>query len=272
MEETKGRKPPASRAFTSSSGTNGPRARTRPLRRRRTAIPKDRGRKVRALSIPAIRDRGVSGALKLLLEPIFEADCQPGSYGYRPKQLAHQAVDRAVKAVVQGKTHVLDLDPRSYFDNVRRDRLLAKVARRGVWRPQVTPKRQKRTPLLRELKDVFRRSHSQPIGRGIPQLNPMLRGWVNYCAIGNSRRCFSYLRAWVEQQRRRHLMRAQNRPGLGGGRGGVGGGSPRRAGCIVTTAFGPLEPRRKRSPPERSHDPWGEASRKAECGESARSV
>ena len=88
-------------------------------------------------------------------------------------------------------------------------------SRRGVWRPQVTPKLQTRTALLRDLKEVFRRSQSQPVGRVIAQINPMLRGWVNYFAIGNSSRCFSYVRDWVEQKVRRHLMRARNRPGLG---------------------------------------------------------
>src|SRR6059036_2335812 len=100
-----------------------------PLRSRRQEIPKDGG-KVRVLSIPAIRDRVVQGALKLILEPIFEADFQPGSFGYRPKRTAHEAVDRVAKAIVQHKTRVIDIDLRSYFDNVRHDRLLAKVARR----------------------------------------------------------------------------------------------------------------------------------------------
>jgi RNA-directed DNA polymerase len=54
-----------------------------PLRARKKEIPKDGGSKVRVLSIPSIRDRVVQGALKLILEPIFEADFQPGSYGYR---------------------------------------------------------------------------------------------------------------------------------------------------------------------------------------------
>ena len=72
----------------------------------------------------------VQGALKLILEPIFEADFQPGSFGYRPKRTAHQAVDRVAEAIVQNKTRVIDLDLRSYFDNVRHDVLLAKVARR----------------------------------------------------------------------------------------------------------------------------------------------
>jgi RNA-directed DNA polymerase len=100
-----------------------------PLPARRQEIPKDGG-KVRVLSIPAIRDRVVQGALKLILEPIFEADFQPGSFGYRPKRTAHEAVDRVAKAIVQHKTRVIDIDLRSYFDNVRHDRLLAKVARR----------------------------------------------------------------------------------------------------------------------------------------------
>jgi RNA-directed DNA polymerase len=64
-----------------------------PLKSKRQEIPKDGG-KVRILSIPAIRDRVVQGALKLILEPIFEADFQSGSFGYRPKRTAHEAVER----------------------------------------------------------------------------------------------------------------------------------------------------------------------------------
>jgi RNA-directed DNA polymerase len=56
------------------------------MRVRKKEIPKDGGNKVRVLSIPTIRDRVVQGALKLILEPIFEADFQSGSYGYRPKR------------------------------------------------------------------------------------------------------------------------------------------------------------------------------------------
>src|SRR5499427_2587536 len=100
-----------------------------PLPARRQEIPKDGG-KVRVLSIPAIRDRVVQGALKLILEPIFEADFQPGSFGYRPRRTAHEAVDRVAEAIVQQKTRVLDFDLRAYFDNDRHDRLLQKVAQR----------------------------------------------------------------------------------------------------------------------------------------------
>src|SRR5947208_135531 len=101
----------------------------KPLPARRQEIPKDGG-KVRVLSIPAVRDRVVQGALKLILEPVFEADFQPGSFGYRPKRTAHDAIKRVAEAIVQKKTRVLDFDLRAYFDNVRHDRLLEKVAQR----------------------------------------------------------------------------------------------------------------------------------------------
>ena len=101
----------------------------RPMRARKKEIPKDGG-KVRVLSIPSIRDRVVQGALKLILEPIFEADFQPGSYGYRPKRTAHQAVNRVAQAIVESKTRIIDIDLRAYFDNVQHCLLLEKVARR----------------------------------------------------------------------------------------------------------------------------------------------
>jgi RNA-directed DNA polymerase len=101
----------------------------RPMPARKKEIPKDGG-KVRVLSIPAIRDRVVQGALKLILEPIFEADFQPGSYGYRPKRTAHQAVNRVAQAIVEEKTRIIDIDLRAYFDNVQHSLLLEKVARR----------------------------------------------------------------------------------------------------------------------------------------------
>jgi len=101
----------------------------RSLGNRQKQIPKGGG-KVRVLGIPAIRDRVVQGALRLIVEPIFEADFQEGSYGYRPKRRAHEAVDRVSEAVVQNKTMVIDVDLKSYFDNVRHDILLDKVANR----------------------------------------------------------------------------------------------------------------------------------------------
>jgi len=316
----------------------------RPLRNRRQEIPKGDG-KVRVLGIPAIRDRVVQGALKLILKPIFEADFQPGSFGYRPRRTAHEAVQRVAEAIVKHKTRIVDIDLRAYFDNVRHDLLLQKVARRvsdanvlgllkmmlkatgkkgvpqggvispllsnlylnevdkmlekakettrngkytyleyaryaddlvilvdafprhdwllqavnkrlreelaklhveineeksrtvdlgkgesfgflgfefrrvrsrkGVWRPRYTPKLKKRTTLLDKLKDIFRCFQSQPIGRVVALINPILRGWVRYLAIGDSSRCFGYIKDWVEKKVRRHLMRARGLRGFG---------------------------------------------------------
>jgi len=86
-----------------------------PTRNRKVEIPKGKG-KTRTLSIPTIRDRVVQGALRLILEPIFEADFYPGSYGYRPRRSAHDAIERVTTAIVEGKTQVIDLDIRSFFD------------------------------------------------------------------------------------------------------------------------------------------------------------
>jgi RNA-directed DNA polymerase len=101
----------------------------RPMRNRVKEIPKGKD-KVRVLGIPKTRDRVVQGALKLILEPIFETDFQEGSYGYRPKRNPHAAVNRVSEAVVKSKTRVIDLDLRAYFDNIRHHILLKKVAER----------------------------------------------------------------------------------------------------------------------------------------------
>jgi RNA-directed DNA polymerase len=69
----------------------------------------------------------VQGALKLILEPIFEAEFQSGSYGYRPNRTAHQAVERVAEAIVEGKTRIIDLDLKAYFDNVQHHLLLAAI-------------------------------------------------------------------------------------------------------------------------------------------------
>jgi RNA-directed DNA polymerase len=317
----------------------------RPMQARKKEIAKDGGNKIRVLSIPAIRDRVVQGALKLILEPIFEADFQSGSYGYRPKRTAHQAVNRVAQAIVEEKTRVIDVDLRSYFDNVQHALLLKKVGRRvqdaavmhllkmilkatgkkgvpqggvvspllsnvyltevdrmlekaitttrrgkythvqyarfaddlvilidshprqnwlvkavekrlreevaklgveineeksrmvdltkgesfcflgfeyrrilsrnKVWRPQYVPRLKKRTALLAKLREIFRRYVSQPAERVIELINPILRGWVNYFAVGHSSRCFSFIQDWVDKKIRRHLMRARQRSGFG---------------------------------------------------------
>ena len=133
-----------------------------PQRNRRKEIPKDGGRKVRVLGIPTIRDRVVQGALQLILEPIFEADFQPGSYGYRPGRTAPEAVERVAVAIRDGKTRVIDLDLKGYFDNVRHHILLGKVARRVQDRD-----------VMRLLKQILKASGS----KGVPQggvISPLL--------------------------------------------------------------------------------------------------
>jgi RNA-directed DNA polymerase len=89
------------------------------------------------------------------------------------------------------------------------------LSRKGVWRPNYAPKLKKRTALLAKLRDVFRRFASQPVGRVIEVINPMLRGWVNYFAVGHASECFSFIKNWVEKKIRRHLMRAGKRQGFG---------------------------------------------------------
>lgn len=62
---------------------------------------------------------------------------------------------------------------------------------------------------------MFRRHWSQPIGRVIGLINPKLRGWVNYFVMGDSGRCFAYIRNWLEKKVRRHLAKARKRKGFG---------------------------------------------------------
>src|SRR5262249_49977844 len=100
-----------------------------PLPCRHVDIPKPGG-KVRGLKIPAIRDRVVQGAVRLILEPIFEEDFQPGSYGYRSGRSAHQALDRVREGLRKQLHQVIELDLRSYFDTVRHDLMLSRIARR----------------------------------------------------------------------------------------------------------------------------------------------
>jgi len=81
--------------------------------------------------------------------------------------------------------------------------------------PLLLPKGKKRTALLGKLKEIFRVFRSQPVGMVIEKINPILRGWVKYFAIGHSSRCFSFIRYWVEMRIRRQLARACQRSGFG---------------------------------------------------------
>ena len=282
---------------------------------------------------------------KMVLTMGSTLDFPSGSYGYRPKRTAHQAINRVAQAIVEYKTRIIDIDLRAYFDNVKHHILLDKVARRvqdaevmrllkmmltvtgkqgvpqggvispllsnlyltevdrmlerakentrggrftyveyarfaddlvilidayrrqgwllqavekrlreelaklqveineeksrivdlakgekfafpgfdfrrtlsnnGVWRPQYTPRLKKRTALLEKLREILRRFTSQPVERVVERINPILRGWVNYFAVGHSSRCFSFVKDWVEKKVRRHLMRARKRKGFG---------------------------------------------------------
>jgi RNA-directed DNA polymerase len=85
--------------------------------------------------------------------------------------------------------------------------------RNGKPRLQVAPKQKKRVALFAKLKEVFRQNVSQPVQGVIAEINPILRGWVNYFRIGNASRCFSMVKRWVERKIRRHMMSARQRRG-----------------------------------------------------------
>ncbi|WP_320040389.1 group II intron maturase-specific domain-containing protein [uncultured Desulfobacter sp.] len=112
------------------------------------------------------------------------------------------------------KSKLVDLTRGETFSFLGFDFRRAKT-RRGKLGVLVTPRMKARTALLSRLKEVFRRFRSQPLDRIVAEINPILRGWVNYFRIGNSSQCFGYVKDWVERKIRRHLMRARKRSGFG---------------------------------------------------------
>jgi hypothetical protein len=198
--------------------------------------------------VPTVQDRVAQAALRAVLEPIFERDFAAHSYGFRPKRGCKDALRRVDTLLKQGYTWVVDADLKSYFDTIPRPQLRERVETKiadgrvlklveafltqgvleemelwtpeagrpqGAWRTQYTPQLKKRTALLAKLRDLFRKFASQLVGRVIELINPILRGWVNYFAVGHSSRCFAFIQDWVERKTRRHLMRARNRRGFG---------------------------------------------------------
>jgi group II intron reverse transcriptase/maturase len=102
----------------------------RPLAARRVFIPKPGSRERRPLSIPAVRDRVVQAAARIVLEPIFEADFLPCSFGFRPRKSAHGALQVLVDEAWRGRQWVVETDIANCFEAIPHDRLMQAIETR----------------------------------------------------------------------------------------------------------------------------------------------
>jgi RNA-directed DNA polymerase len=130
-----------------------------------------------------------------------------------PRRLREELAKLEVQ-INEEKTKLVDLERDETFSFVGFDFRGVKT-HRGKSGVRVTPRVRSRTRLLSKLREVFRRHRSHPIMGLIAEINPIVRGWVNYFRIGQSGRCFTYVRNWIERKVRRAMMRARKRPGFG---------------------------------------------------------